>query len=142
VDKDKSTKIEDMLNPFKGMKSPVVDFKGFMSGCEENFESLKATQKMGMETVQALMEIQSKYMQNLMNECNELAKNNMSQESFQDRTARHSEIMKEASTKSLEQFKEINALFVKSNEEMIKSCQETFNKATKNMTGENKKTEK
>jgi phasin family protein len=96
----------------------------------------------GMETAQAFMEIQHKFMQNLMNEWNELAKNNISQESFQDRTARHSEIMKEAAQKSLEQFKELNALLVKSNEQMIKGCQESFNKTTKNMTGVNKKTEK
>jgi phasin family protein len=136
---DKFNKTEGMFNLFKDFKPPAMDLKGVMSRFEENLEFIKSTQQMRMDTAKEVMDIQRKYMQELMEEWNELTRNAISKEAFQVKTSHHAEVVKEAAAKALENFQELNTVLVKSNEEILKNFQERMTKVSKDLEEDGKK---
>jgi phasin family protein len=139
MDKDNPFKLEDIFQPFKDLKPPVVDLEGIKSTFEENLEILRSSQKIGVDTTKAIMEIQAKYMKSLMDEWNELVKNNISQDSFKDKSAHHLDVMKEHAAQALAHYQELNALIVKSNEEILSRFQERVNTVEKDVADQVKK---
>jgi phasin family protein len=117
-----------IFNPFKDMKMPNFDMKDMMSGFEQNVELMNDMQKISMETAQALMQMHTQYMQNLMRECGELAKMNLAQGSLSDKKELQAKAMKDLSEEAVAHIKDLSSVLTKSNEKIMGGLKDKFTK--------------
>jgi phasin family protein len=89
---------------------------------------MKDMQKISMETAQALMQMHTQYMQNLMRECGELAKMNLAQGSLSDKKELQAKAMKDLSEEAVAHIKDLSSVLTKSNEKIMGGLKDKFTK--------------
>jgi phasin family protein len=142
VNKEKNTSSfhEEFLNSFKNTKYPWLNMKDLMSAYQENMDLMNKTQQIAVETTQAVMELQSKFVQNAFDMWSAQVKDCCSKAPAEEKTATQAEYTKERIDKTMEHLRDLNAVITKSNKKISESIQkrvqegldESLNRAKKN----------
>ncbi len=132
----------DTFKAFKEAKLPWFDPELMFSSYRRNMDLITTTQQIAAETTKAVVQLQSQYIKDVLEQLSERTKENISTASPEEKVAQQSEATKASLDQAIDHARNVNTVIAKSNEKIIETVQKRFKEGVDESASVAKKTKK